>query len=172
MTPKHRVFLGALAVALPLDQLSKWWISRTLGFTDEIPVLEGFFHLTHVRNPGAAFGILATSPESVRVFFFVGVALFAIALIISFFAKLAPGDRFSALSLGLILAGAVGNLIDRIRFGEVVDFLHFRLWGGYSWPDFNFADSFIVVGVLLLVIELLASESESREETQPARSES
>ena len=59
-----------------------------------------------------------------------------------------------------------------MRFGEVVDFLHFRLWGGYEWPDFNLADSFIVVGVLLLVIELLATESESREETETARSES
>ena len=86
--------------------------------------------------------------------------LVAIGLILSFFHKLAPGDRFSALSLGLILAGAVGNLLDRIRFGEVVDFLHFRLWGGYSWPEFNLADSFIVVGVMLLVIELLATESE------------
>jgi signal peptidase II len=172
MAPKHRLFLGALALAVPLDQLTKWWISRTLGYADEIPVIDGFFHLTHVRNPGAAFGILATSPEPVRIFFFIGVALVAIALILSFFHKLAPGDRFSALSLGLILSGAIGNLIDRVRFGEVVDFLHFRLWGGYTWPDFNLADSFIVVGVMLLVIELLATEGESREETQAARSES
>jgi signal peptidase II len=125
-----------------------------------------------VRNPGAAFGILATSPEPVRLFFFVGVALVAIALVLSFFHKLAPGDRFSGLSLGLILAGAVGNLIDRLRFGEVVDFLHFRLWGGYSWPDFNLADSFIVVGVMMLVIELLATEGESRDDSRPAHSES
>jgi signal peptidase II len=172
MSPKHRLFLGAFLLAVPLDQLTKWWISRTLTYADEIPVIDGFFHLTHVRNPGAAFGILATSPEPVRVFFFIGVTLVAIGLILSFFHKLAPGDRFSALSLGLILAGAVGNLIDRVRFGEVVDFLHFRLWGGYEWPDFNLADSFIVVGVLLLVIELLATENESREETEAARSES
>lgn len=171
MSPKSRLFLGALLLAVPLDQLTKWWVSRTLSYGDEIPVIEGFFHLSHVRNPGAAFGILATSPEPVRVFFFVGVTLVAIALILSFFRKLAPGDRFSALSLGLILAGALGNLIDRVRFGEVVDFLHFRLWGGYSWPDFNLADSFIVVGVMLLVIELLASESESRDDTRVAHGE-
>ena len=133
-------------------------------------MIAGFFHITHVRNPGAAFGILATSPEPVRIFFFIGVTLVAIGLIFSFYRKLAPGDRFSALSLGLILGGAVGNLIDRVRHGEVVDFLHFRLWGGYTWPDFNLADSFIVVGVILLVIELLATEGESREEA--ARSES
>ena len=86
--------------------------------------------------------------------------LFAIGLIISFFRQLAPGDRLSALALGLILGGAVGNLLDRLRYGEVVDFLHFTLWGGYSWPDFNFADRFIVVGVALLVLELLATEGE------------
>ena len=164
MSPKHRLFLGALLIALPLDQLTKWWISRTLTYADEIPVIAGFFHITHVRNPGAAFGVLATSPEPVRMFFFIGVTLLAIGLIISFYRKLAPGDRFSALSLGLILGGAVGNLIDRVRHGEVVDFLHFRLWGGYTWPDFNLADSFIVVGVILLVIELLATEGESRAE--------
>ena len=81
---------------------------------------------------------------------------------VSFFRKLAPGDRLSALALGCILGGAVGNLIDRVLRGEVVDFLHFRLWGGYSWPDFNFADSFIVIGVGLLLLELLAAEGESR----------
>jgi signal peptidase II len=172
MSPKFRPFLGAFSIALALDQLTKWWISRTLGYADEIPIVEGFFHITHVRNPGAAFGVLASAAEPVRIFFFIGVALVAIGLIVSFFHKLAPGDRFSALSLGLILAGATGNLLDRVRFGEVVDFLHFRLWGGYSWPDFNLADSFIVVGVLLLVVELLATESETRDEAPAARSES
>jgi signal peptidase II len=68
----------------------------------------------------------------------------------------------AALALGLILGGAIGNLIDRVRFHEVVDFLHFRLWGGYSWPDFNVADSCIVVGVGVLVLELLATEGETR----------
>ena len=70
--------------------------------------------------------------------------------------------------MGLILGGALGNLFDRIRFGEVVDFLHFRLWAGYSWPDFNLADSFIVVGVALLLLELLAAEGESRAEPDPS----
>jgi signal peptidase II len=164
MTPKAKLFLGALLLSIPIDQLSKEWVVRSLTYADEIPVIAGFFHITHVRNPGAAFGVLATSSQAVRLFFFVGVALLAIGLIFSFYRKLAPGDRFSALSLGLILGGAVGNLLDRIRHGEVVDFLHFRLWGGYTWPDFNFADSFIVVGVILLIIELLATEGESREE--------
>ena len=88
--------------------------------------------------------------------------LLAIGIIVSFFRQLAPGDRLSALALGLILGGAVGNLIDRIWRGEVVDFLHFKLWQGYSWPDFNLADSFIVVGVAILILDMVASEGEER----------
>ncbi len=117
---------------------------------------------TSVRNSGAAFGLFQDSPAAIRLTFFIGISIGAIALIIQFLRRLAPGDRLSALALGLILGGAVGNLIDRIRLGEVVDFLHFVLWGGYAWPDFNLADSWIVVGVGLLVLELLASEGEER----------
>jgi signal peptidase II len=162
MTPKLRIGLGAFLVSLPLDQLTKILVDHELTYADRIPVIEGFFYLTHVRNTGAAFGLFSNSPEPMRLVFFVGISVVAIGIIFSFFRKLAPGERLSALALGLILGGAVGNLIDRVTRGEVVDFLHFRLWGGYSWPDFNLADSFIVVGVALLVLELLASEGESR----------
>ncbi len=168
MTPKLRIFLSALLITAPLDQLSKAWIASSLSYSDRITVIDGFFYLTHVRNPGAAFGLFADAAEPLRLTFFIGVTLIAIALIISFFRGLAPGDRFSALALGLILGGAVGNLIDRFFRREVVDFLHFRLWSGYSWPDFNLADSFIVVGVILLVLELPATEGESRAEPEVA----
>ena len=77
-----------------------------------------------------------------------------------------PSD-LSGLALGMILGGAIGNLVDRIRYHEVVDFLHFKLWQGYSWPDFNLADSFIVVGVGLLVLELLVSEGENQAGAPP-----
>lgn len=163
MTAKAKVFLGAMTLALVLDQLTKTWIVRNLSFADRIPVIEGFFSLTHVRNPGAAFSLFATSPEPFRRIFFVVVTLVAIVLVISFFRRLAPGDRLSALALGLVLGGAVGNLIDRLVYGEVIDFLHFRLFGGYAWPDFNVADSCIVVGVALLVLELFASEGEEED---------
>ena len=106
--------------------------------------------------------VFAGWPDQIRLAFFVGISLLALGIVVSFFRRLAPGDRLSALALGFISGGAVGNLIDRVARHEVVDFLHFKLWQGYSWPDFNFADSFIVVGVGLLVLELLASEGESR----------
>ena len=162
MTPKLRVGLVAFLVTLPLDQLTKYLIYTNLTYADRLPVIEGFFYLTHVRNTGAAFGMFADAPDPWRLIFFISVSLVAIAIILSFFRQLAPGDRLPAASLGMILGGALGNLIDRIHHGEVVDFLHFKLWGGYAWPDFNLADSFIVVGVALLVLELLAHEGESR----------
>jgi signal peptidase II len=162
MTPKLKAFLLAGLIAAALDQATKLWVDASLTYADRIPVIDGFFYLTHVRNPGAAFGLFTSSPAPVRLGFFIAVTLVAIGLIFSFYRRLAPGDRLPALSLGLILGGAVGNLIDRVFRAEVVDFLHFRLWGEFSWPDFNLADSFIVVGVGLLVLELLASEGESR----------
>ena len=162
MTPKLKVFLAAFGVALPLDQLTKQWVVNQISFGDRIPVIDGFFYLTHVRNPGAAFSLFATAPEPFRRIFFLVVTFIAVLLIFSFLRKLEVGDRLSALALGLVLAGACGNLIDRLRYGEVIDFLRFHLWSGYTWPDFNVADSCIVVGVVFLLLELLATEGESR----------
>jgi signal peptidase II len=161
MAAKSRFFLVAFAISLALDQLTKNWVVATLAFTDRVPVIEGFFYLTHVRNPGAAFSLFANAPSEIRAPFFIATTLVAIVLILSFFRKLSPGDRLSALALGLILGGAVGNLLDRLIHGAVVDFLRIQLWAGYTWPDFNVADSSIVIGVTLLVIELFASEGES-----------
>lgn len=162
MTPKLLVGWCAFLGSLALDQASKILVDRNLSYADRVEMIEGFFYLTHVRNPGAAFGLFSDGPAEIRLTFFIAISIVAIGIVVSFFRKLAPGDRLSALALGCILGGAVGNLIDRIWRGEVVDFLHFRLWGGYAWPDFNFADSFIVIGVGLLILELLASEGESR----------
>jgi signal peptidase II len=162
MSPKLVVGWCAFLGCLVLDQTSKILVAEHLSYADRVEMIEGFFYLTHVRNPGAAFGLFNEGPAAIRLTFFITVSLVAIGIVLSFFRKLAPGDRLSALALGCILGGAVGNLVDRVWRGEVVDFLHFRLWGGYSWPDFNFADSFIVVGVGLLILELLASEGESR----------
>lgn len=163
MTPKLKLFAITALLGLGLDQLSKYWIVSHLSFADRITVIDGFFYITHVRNPGAAFSLFATADHGLRMFFFVGISLLAIGIIFSFYRKLAPGDRLPSFALGAILGGASGNLVDRLfRNGEVVDFLHFKLWSGYSWPDFNFADTFIVVGVGLLILELLVSEGEDR----------
>jgi signal peptidase II len=168
MTPKLRIGLAAFAICLFLDLFTKYLVETHLHFGDQRPVIEGFFYLTHVRNAGAAFGLFATAPQALRLGFFITISVVAVGIILSFYRRLAPGDRLSALALGMILGGAIGNLVDRIRYQEVVDFLHFRLWKGYSWPDFNLADSFIVVGVGLLVLELLATEGEKRGPSESA----
>ncbi len=162
MSLKFRVALFAFAFSFLLDVGTKVAVDANLSYADRIPVIEGFFYLTHVRNTGAAFGLFASAPKGPRLFFFIGVSIVAVGIIISFYRKLSPGDRLASLALGLILGGAMGNLVDRIFRHEVVDFLHFRLWRGYSWPDFNVADSAIVIGVGLLVLELLATEGEQR----------
>ena len=162
MTPKFRVALTAFLVCFTLDQATKIAIDTHLSYADKISIIPGFFYLTHVRNTGAAFGLFSDAPQVYRLIFFISVSVIAVGIIIAFYRKLSPGDRLAALARGLLLGGAIGNLIDRIFRQEVIYFLHFRLWRGYSWPDFNVADSAIVVGVGLLMLELLASEGEQR----------
>lgn len=167
MTPKLKALLGAVLVALPLDQATKAWVVARVSYGERVPVIDDLFYISHVRNPGAAFGLLNQASSDFRVPFFIAVAIAAVAIIVSFYRQLAPGDRHAALTLGLILSGALGNLVDRLTRGEVVDFLHVRLWSGYTWPDFNLADSFIVVGVALLLLELVAGESSPETDADP-----
>ncbi len=163
MSPKLRALLIVVAVVLPLDQATKYWIATNVSPVDPIRVVPGFFSLTHARNPGAALGLL----QDVHVMFFIGLTVLALGLIASFYRKIDPGDRLSATSLGLVLAGALGNLIDRVTRGEVVDFLQFDL-GLFIFPDFNVADSAIVIGVGLLLLDVVVSETEEsvRKETE------
>ena len=123
-------------------------------------VLPGFFDLTHVRNPGGDFSFFASGPAEQRMIFFIGSTLLAIVLLVVFLWRLEPEVRLSAFALGIIFGGALGNLIDRLSYGEVIDFLDFHLWGGYTWPTFNLADSAIVVGVAILMLEIFLADGE------------
>ncbi len=161
MNSKSRIFASTIFAAVVSDLGTKIWIDHNLSFTDRIPVVEGFFYITHVRNPGAAFGFLASAPAMFRNGFLFTAGAVALAMIFHFFRSLRPEEKLSAFALGLISGGALGNLTDRIFRGEVVDFLHFILWNNYAWPDFNIADSCICVGVGLLLMDLFAQESET-----------
>lgn len=141
---KFKLFALTAGIVLLLDQLSKVYIDTAFNLYESVAVLENFFHITHVRNPGAAFGILAES--SLRIPFFISVSLLASIGIIWYLRKVDIADRWQHFALGLIFSGAVGNLIDRIRLGEVIDFLDIH-WYQYRWPAFNVADSAICVGV-------------------------
>lgn len=162
MSPKLRVMLITLAITVPVDFVTKRWVEASIPFGERLSVIDGFFYLTHVRNPGAAFGLFIDAPASWRLIVFSTVSALALAMIVSFYRRLAPGDRRTSGALALILGGATGNFLDRLMLDEVVDFVHVRLWGGFVWPDFNLADVFIVVGVLGLILDLLASEAAAR----------
>lgn len=138
--------LTALLVFV-LDQISKWYASEEL-FDRPIVVLPGFFDLELVHNAGAAFGLFADLPSGWRTLILVGVALLATVFIMVLLRK--TDQIGEAFGLGLVLGGALGNLLDRIRNGWVVDFIHLH-WHDLSWPVFNLADSAISVGVMLLL---------------------
>jgi signal peptidase II len=131
-----------IILILGLDQLTKSIAASNLHLNQSLPVIKNIFHLTLVHNRGAAFGILQD-----QAFLFILTACLAIAVILMNFKKIRTEKRISLrkIALGLIMAGAAGNLIDRLRSGYVIDFLDFRVW-----PVFNIADSSITVGAVLL----------------------
>lgn len=163
---KVKVFLPVFLATLLLDQWSKQWILARFEYGELRTVIPGFFNLTHVRNPGGAFSLLATLPESVRQGFFLVTGGLAIALLLLFLRRIDARDGLAATAIGGVLGGAIGNLMDRVRHGEVVDFLDFRLIGGYVWPTFNLADCWIVVGVALLMLQMFFEPPSSEPESE------
>lgn len=154
LSPKTAFFVVALAITLPLDLWSKRWILDRFAYGEVEVIIPGFFNLTHVRNPGGAFSLLADLPPLWSKVFFLGTGALAIVLLMIFLIRLGPRERLSAVAIGAVLGGAIGNLSDRVIYGEVIDFLDFRLWGGYVWPTFNLADVWIVCGVAILMLEM------------------
>jgi signal peptidase II len=146
---RYLVFSLTAGISLILDQLSKAYIDNHFELSQSKRIIDNFFHLTYVRNPGAAFGML--SDHAIRVPFFISISVLATVGILWYIRKISHVKRWQHLALGLILSGALGNLVDRIRFGEVIDFLDVH-WYNYHWPAFNVADSAICVGVTIMLI--------------------
>ena len=150
---------GTALVVLILDQLTKALMLRRLVPGTPVSVIDGVFSLTLVMNPGLAFGMLSTTPTAWR-WIVVLLSMGALTVLGVVGVRLLPtGGWVTRLALGLIFGGAVGNLVDRGRFGAVVDFLDFY-WRQYHWPAFNVADSSISVGVALLALRILWPASE------------
>jgi signal peptidase II len=143
-----------IAVILILDQWTKHFVDVHIRRHEVIPVIPGFFNLTNVRNPGAAFGILADMQGTWRSLFFILVTLAALIVIAVLMRK--THERLLVFAFSLIAGGAVGNVIDRVRYGEVRDFIQWYV-KSYYWPSFNVADSAISIGVALLAIDMLIS---------------
>jgi len=145
---------------LLLDQWTKYVIVQKLALYQRVEVIQGFFNLIHVRNTGGAFGIFGGEKGGLGSVLFVVVSLIVIGAIVFLFIKLKENEKTLTLSFSLVLSGAFGNLIDRLRYGEVIDFLEFYLsflpWPLFNpWPAFNVADSVICIGIGLLALELL-----------------
>ncbi len=156
------LFAICFLLVVTLDQLSKIWVVHHFILYESREIIPGFFHLTYLTNTGAAFGLLAGHPGWLRQVFFIGVAVIALTAIFFIHRRIKGISRWYTVSLAMIGGGAVGNLLDRIRLGSVVDFLDFSI-SGHHWPAFNVADSAITVGVaIILLVNVLMSGKEQQ----------
>lgn len=154
MTRSRNLAFVVAASILALDQWTKVIIRERLGLHESIATIPGFFNIVHAENPGAAFSMLADSSPAVRSVFLIGLAMLVTAILVAaLFGKFGIVDSsLSRWAISLILGGASGNLLDRIRVGTVTDFLEFYA-GTYYWPAFNVADSAIFCGAVLLFLD-------------------
>jgi len=149
-----------IIVTIVADQFTKLLIMQSLALYEIREIIPGFFNLVYVTNRGAAFSMLANASGPWVHYFFVGIASAAAVVLTVLFFKWRKISAWFGVSFGLIVGGAFGNVIDRIRFGAVTDFLDFYI-GRYHWPAFNVADSAICVGaVLLILINIFVSEKD------------
>ena len=164
MSPRRRdalVLPVMAALVVLVDQLSKYLVLAWLGegqSWDVAPWLAPIFRITHVTNTGAAFGLFRGWGD-----FFMIVAAVVIVAIIVYYHQLPDGQRLMRIALGLQLGGAIGNLVDRLRQGFVVDFIDLNFWPLHKWPVFNLADSSIVAGVALLALLMMWEERRARD---------
>ena len=147
---KYRPLVIGFAVIVVLDQITKTLIRQKFSLYESVPVIDGFFNLTYIGNPGAVFGFLADAGSVWVGRLFILITLLAVPLIVYLYREVESQDRRLAASLILVGGGAIGNLIDRLTVGPVTDFLDFHI-GRYHWPAFNVADSCITVGVSIMV---------------------
>ena len=149
--------LGILvAFIVVLDQLSKSYIQANMRLGESIPVLPDIFHITYILNPGAAFGLFAD-----QTFFVIGLAVAMVLAVIYFYPAIKKESAWMKIGVGLLVGGAIGNLVDRIQIGKVVDFFDFRIW-----PIFNIADIGIVCGAFIIVATAFMEKDKSEVNTR------
>lgn len=165
---RHRApYLGIVLAVAVLDQLTKLWVQSAIGVHESRPIIDGFLSLTHGRNPGIAFGVLSEGGLPFQALALTILGVVAVVALSVYALRIPLVHRLRLVALALVIGGAIGNLIDRVRFGSVVDFIHVY-WRTHQWPDFNVADSAISVGVTLLVLEGLFSRGEEKGRPRPA----
>jgi signal peptidase II len=162
---KYLVLATIAGFLVALDQLVKIYIHANFALGESLPVIPDLFHITYVRNTGAAFGIFRDSHEIFRKIFFLSMPPVAMGIILTMLKGVAGHDRWQIFALSMIFGGAFGNYIDRLRFGYVIDFLDFHYKELWSYPAFNVADSAIVSGVGLLLLIMVTRERAAKRES-------
>jgi signal peptidase II len=160
---KGRASLAAVisATVLLLDQASKAWADKTLAGQGPVTVVDSFFHLTYHRNTGGVFGLFAGTPTMSRRLFFLAASLLALLFVLYLIREWGRDSLLALWGLSLICGGALGNLVDRVRYGEVIDFIDWH-WYSHHWPTFNIADSAITMGTALLLLSVFLAPSPAR----------
>ena len=152
ISKKYLLVVALAGAIVTLDQAVKIYIHTQFYLGETVPVIEDFFNITYVRNMGAAFGIFSNSSETFRHIFFLSMPPLTVIVILFILWGIKDSDRLQIFALSNVFGGAIGNYIDRLRFGYVIDFLDFHFKHKYTWPAFNVADTCIVGGVILLMI--------------------
>lgn len=167
---KYLVLATIAGTIVALDQLTKIYVHGNFSLGESIPVLQDIFHITYVRNTGAAFGFFRDAAELFRTIFFLSMPPIACVIILRMLQTVEDNDKWQIFSLSMIFGGAIGNYIDRLRFGYVIDFLDFHYKDSWSYPAFNVADSAIVCGVsILLLLMALQARAEKRNSSKPQK---
>ncbi|MBX3022610.1 MAG: signal peptidase II [Bdellovibrionales bacterium] len=168
MDSKYLVLATIAGTLVVLDQLTKIYVHANFQLGETVPVIQDVFHITYVRNTGAAFGIFRDSAPWFRDVFFLSMPPIAMAIILLMLRTVPNSDRIQVFSLSMIFGGAIGNYIDRLRFGYVIDFLDFHWRDVWSYPAFNVADSAIVTGVCLLLVIMTLRDRAAKKAAQAA----
>ncbi len=154
-------YLLLVIASFGLDRWTKALIQGRFALNESIPIIDGFFNVTYVRNTGVAFGIFDPISLPAKSALLSAFTAFAVVIVITYSVRNSARNRLLQIALALILGGALGNLYDRLAYGFVVDFLEFYI-RTYHWPSFNIADSAISVGVALLAVEIIRNETPAR----------
>jgi len=156
MNKKYFPLIIIFLIIVLIDQITKFYIASNFELYQSVEIIRGFFNITYIRNSGVAFGMFSNLKGSFIQIVFIAIYIIAIISILILYRET---HGYSHIALSLIFSGAIGNLIDRIFRGEVVDFMDFH-WQNYHWPAFNVADSCITVGVGLLMISIIISNEQ------------
>jgi signal peptidase II len=166
------LYLWIAALVVTVDQITKALVDRLMELHESREIIAGLVRLTYVRNRGAAFGVLSDAELPYQAWIFAAVSVAALFAIGVYAWRLPAASRLPRLALALVIGGAFGNLVDRVRLGYVIDYVDV-FWGRYHWPAFNVADSCITIGVALLVVDMLrhprSQPDGPRESAEPPR---